>query len=83
MLTRVVDEFPKWLKIVLCAIGMAGVVFKGFLFVDDCIAEKSEKNIIALVAAIIGTALPIIGFVLSIIDLVSIATNNEFSPILR
>ncbi len=84
MLAGFVDQkFPKWAKILLCIFGGAAVVYRVLLFVDDCIAKKEQKNVLALVAAIICAILFPLGFILGIIDLISICRTNEFSKLLR
>lgn len=82
MLLRVVNAFPKWLKIVLCVIGAASIVYRIFTFVDDCIARVSNKNITALICGIL-CFIPIVLLVFAIIDIISIAKTNDFSPIGR
>lgn len=83
MLTGVVNKFPKWAKILLCIFGDAAVIYRLMLFIDDCIAGKEEKNFLALIAAIVCIVLFPLGFVLSIIDLISVITTGEFSGLLR
>lgn len=83
MLTSVVNKFPKWAKILLCIFGDAAVVYRALLFVDDCIAGKEEKNFLALVAAIVCIVIFPLGIVLSIIDLISVISTNDFSGLLR
>ena len=87
MLSKFVDEkFPKWAKILLCIFGCASGVYRIFNFVDDCIANKQDKHVLALVIGILCIVPPIsfvLGFVLAIIDIISIAQHNEFSTVLR
>ena len=84
MLAGFVDQkFPRWAKILLCIFGMAAVIYRAFLFIDDCIAKKAEKNVLALVTAIVCCILFPLGFILGIIDLVSICISGNFSKLLR
>lgn len=83
MLSNVVDQkFPKWAKILLCIFGDAACVYRLFNFIDDCIAGKQEKRVIALVGAIL-CLIPFVGLILGIIDIVSLAKSNAFSGLLR
>ena len=84
MLAKFVDEkFPKWAKILCCIFGMAACVYRVFLFIDDSIAKKEEKNTKALIVGIVCFVLAPLGFILSIIDMISIIGKNEFSGLLR
>lgn len=85
MLHEFVDsKFPKWAKVLLCIFGLAGAVYRVFLYVDECIAKKQDKNILPLVVGIIGLVFSPFGFVLSLIDLfIGIIPNDQFSDILR
>ena len=79
MLTKVVRSFPKWAKILLTIFGGASVVYRAMLFIDDCIASKAEKNVKALVVAIIGAVLWPFTIVLMIKDIIDLAHNKEIS----
>ena len=77
MLTKFVDEkFPKWAKILLCIFGDYAVVYRVLIYVDDCIAGKEEKDVKALVFAILMLFIFPIAFVVTIIDLVAICTDQ-------
>lgn len=84
MLAGFVDrKFPVWAKILLCIFGAAAGVYRILLFVDDCIAKKAEKNVLALVVGILCIVLFPLGIVLGIIDLISICCTGAFSKVLR
>lgn len=83
MLHSVVDKFPKWAKILLTIFGGASVVYRAFLFIDDCIAKAEKKNVTALIGAIVAI-IPIADLVILLIDLFgAVIPSGEMAKILR
>lgn len=77
------EKFPLWAKILLCIfVGFSGF-YRIFLFVDDCTANKEEKNVLALVAGIICLVTVIPAFIVGIIDIISLCQTNRFAKFLR
>lgn len=77
MLTKFVDEkFPKWVKILLAIFGGYSVVYRAFIYVDDCIAKKEEKDVKALVFAILMLFLWPLTIVAMIIDIIALVNDK-------
>lgn len=79
MLTSVVNKWPKWAKILLTIFGGASVVYRAFIFVDDCIAKKDNQNYVALIIAILGAILWPFTIVLMVKDIIDLAHDKEIS----
>ena len=79
MLTSFIRKWPRWAKVLLTIFGGASVVYRAMLFVDDCIASKEEKNVKALVIAILGAVIWPFTLVLLIVDLIAVAKGGEIT----
>jgi len=69
--------------VLLTIFGGASVVYRAFIFIDDCIARKAEKNIKALVWAIVCGVVWPVGLVVMIKDLIDVCGNKEISWLVK
>jgi len=70
------NRFPLWAKILLTIFCSGSIVSRVFLFVDDCVSHKLDKNYLALVGAILACIGPLY-IVFCIIDIICLCTSGE------